>query len=392
MTRGPLLDPVLGGAALGEALSDAAWVRALLDVEAALSRAAARHGVLAPEHAAEVTWAAAALDVDVPALGRAAAAAGNPVLELVRLLRAAADVPPAAVHPGATSQDVVDTALVLLLRRAAPLALADLAGAADAAADLARTHRDTACAARTLGQQAVPSTVGALAAGWCDGLDHARTRLAEAVAALPVSLGGAAGTLAALHPHGLAVADALADELGLPRQGVPWHTERSRVVDLATALGGVAAAVSKPATDVVLLAMTEVGEVSEAHPGGSSAMAHKANPVAAVTARAAARRVPGLVATALASADHELARATGGWHAEWETLSDLLRLAGGAAHQLRRSLTGLVVHPERCAANLALTGTPALAGTPPRTGHAGEIVDRTLAARPHPAPPSKEIP
>lgn len=379
--RGPLLDPVLGGADLGAALADDAWVRAMLDVEAALSRAAAHHGLVEPAHAAAVTATAAALAVDVPALGRAAAAAGNPVLELVRLLRAAAPVPPAAVHPGATSQDVVDTALVLLVRRAAPLVLADLTAAADAAADLALRHRDTACAARTLGQQAVPTTVGALAAGWCAGLDAARAGLLRAVLALPVSCGGAAGTLAALHPHGLAVADTLADELGLPHQGVPWHTERHRVVALAAALGAVAAAVSKPATDVVWLSSTEVGEVAEASPGASSAMAHKANPVAAVTARAAARRCPGLVATVLANADHELARATGGWHAEWETLTDLLRLAGGAAHQLRRSLTGLVVHPERCAANLALTGTPALSDTPPDTGHAGEIVDRVLAHR-----------
>ena len=176
-----------------------------------------------------------------------------------------------AVHPGATSQDVVDTALVLLVRRAAPLVLADLAAAADAAADLAARHRDTPCAARTLGQQALPTTVGALAAGWCAGLDAALAGLVAAVLGLPVSLGGAAGTLAALHPHGLAVADTLADELGLPRQGVPWHTERHRVVALATALGAVAAAVSKPATDVVLLASTEVGEVSEAAPGASSA-------------------------------------------------------------------------------------------------------------------------
>ncbi|MGW0180821.1 lyase family protein, partial [Nocardia sp. NPDC003345] len=246
---------------------------------------------------------------------------------------------------------------------------------------------------------------------------------------LPVQFGGAAGTLAALHPHGLTVADALAAELGLAHQRVPWHTDRTPIAELCTALGVAAGAVAKIATDIVALSATEVGEVSEDSPGGSSAMPHKRNPVAAITARAAARRVPGLVADALAAMDHEFQRAAGAWHAEWETVTDLLRLTGGAAHRLAESLTGLHVHPDAMARNLGITNglllaervtaalaehtdrarelvtgaatadPPALATDPaiveplgaervrelldPATylGHAGDLVDRVLTAR-----------
>nr|WP_239028875.1 3-carboxy-cis,cis-muconate cycloisomerase [Pseudonocardia acidicola] len=368
-----------GGDRVAARLDDTAWVRALLAVEAALSRAAAAHGVVGDEQAARIEQAAAGLKIDPAELGRAAVEGGNPVIPLVRLLRAAAGEAGTSVHPGATSQDIMDTGLVLLVRSATEVVLDDLRGAADAAAALAAAHRDTPMIARTLGQQALPTTFGAVAAGWCAGLDRARGRLAEVTAALPVQFGGAAGTLAALHPHGFAVADGVADLLGLARQDVPWHTERTRIGELAAALGIAAGACAKPATDVVLLAATELGEVSESAPGDSSSMPHKRNPIAAITARAAARRAPGLVATLLAAMDHEHQRAAGAWHAEWETLTDLLRATGGAAARLRVSLAGLQVHPDAMAADLALTAAGA---TGPH--HAGEIVDRILAGRPGP--------
>ncbi|QJY47602.1 3-carboxy-cis,cis-muconate cycloisomerase [Pseudonocardia broussonetiae] len=369
VARGALFDPLFGGDRVAARLDDAAWVAALVAVEVALAQAAAAHGVIPAEHAEAI--AAVDLDVDPAALGAAAVEGGNPVIPLVRALRAAVgpEVGP-SVHPGATSQDVMDTAAVLLTGWAGEVLLDDLRGAADAAARLAAAHRGTPTMARTLGQQALPTTFGLVAAGWCTGLDRARTRLAAVLSGLPAQLGGPAGTLDRLP---LPVAADLAARLGLADPGVPWHTERTRIGELAGALGVAGGACAKPATDVVLLAGTELGEVSEAAPGDSSSMPHKRNPIAAVTARASARRAPGLVAVLLAAMDGEHQRAAGAWHSEWETLADLLRATGGAASRLRTSLEGLTVHPERMAASV-----PDGAGT----GRAGELVDAALAARP----------
>lgn len=391
-TRGALFDPIFGAGPVAELVSDQAWVAAMLEVEAALSRAAAGLGLVDAAHAAAVDAACADLakpgGLEIAALGRASAAGGNPVIPLVQILRAQAarlGVPAGAVHPGATSQDVMDSALMVLAKRAGAVVLADCRAAADAAAALARAHRSTPMVARTLGQQALPSTFGLLAATWLTALDSAADRLEAALAAAPVQFGGAAGTLAASHPAGLKLSDALADELGLARRPAPWHTDRVALAAIATALGVVAGAVSKPATDIVAMSSTELAEVSESSPGGSSAMPHKQNPVAAITARAAARRTPGLVATALANMDHEFARAAGPWHAEWETLTDLLRLTGGAARQLSASLTGLRVDADAMARNLEISGglimaervTAALAA---HTDRAREIVTAAAAA------------
>lgn len=359
-TRGPLFDPVFGASDFAPLLSDRAWLTALLDVEVAITRTAERFGRASADDVDAVVSAARELaeETDCAELGRLSAAGGNPVIPLVKLLRERAK---GAVHVGATSQDVLDTALMMLCRNAGRVVLHHVEQAANATAHLARVHRDTPMAARTLGQQALPTTFGALAATWLVALDDAADELARALDALPAQYGGAAGTLAAVHPDGPEFADALADLLGLARPVVPWHTVRTPVTRLAAGLGVVAGAVSKVATDVVLMAATEVGEVSEDAPGGSSAMPHKRNPVAAITARAAARRVPGLVSTMLSSADHDFARASGAWHAEWETLTDLLRLTGGAAHRISTCLRGLQVHPEALARNLELTGGAILA-------------------------------
>ena len=209
-------------------------------------------------------------------------------------------------------------------------------------------------------------------------LDASLTTLRAVRVALPAQLGGAAGTLSGLQPRGFEVQAALADELDLAVPGGVWHTDRTAITTLAGALGSAAAAVGKVATDIVLLAQSDVGEVAEAMPGGSSAMAHKQNPIAAVTARAAAAQTPGLVATLLTAATPELQRGAGAWHAEWPALLALLRYTGGAASRLRVSLSALDVRADAMSANLdRLADTVNVADV----GAAGELVDRYLERR-----------
>ncbi len=394
-----LWDPIFGATAVAGTTDDRAWLRALCDVEAALARAAATVGLLDAAAAKQIGAACAdAATGDPAALGRRAAADGNPVIPLVRDLRAAVaeatqDRPAdrggagtggaaAGVHLGATSQDILDSATMLVAHRATAVIGAALAEAGDTCARLAREHRDTPMAGRTLLQQAAPTTFGAAAAGWGDGLDRAGSRLRAVRAELAVQFGGAAGTLAAVHPHGPAVRAALAHELGLADPGTVWHTERTRVAELAGALGTAAGAVGKIATDVVLLAQTELGEVREGAAGGSSAMPHKQNPIAAVTARAAATQAPGLVATLLAAMTTEFQRGAGPWHAEWAPLAALLNAAGGAATRLGDSLRGLRVDDEAMALNLRYLGALAEPGRADRDRRAAhDLVDRYLARR-----------
>jgi 3-carboxy-cis,cis-muconate cycloisomerase len=353
-----------GGAAA--AVSDEAWFRALLEVEAALARAAAGLG-LVPTTAADAVTAACADPgrLDLATVVAKAADAGNPVPPLVRVLQdAVGERDAVAVHVGATSQDVLDTALVLLARRAISAIDRDLALAAEAAAGLARTHRDDVVMGRTLMQQALPTTFGLKAAGWLSGLDGARLRLAEVVASLPVQYGGAVGTLAASSGSGIALRTALAAELGLVAPAAPWFTMRLPIADLAGALGAAAGVLATIAVDVVLLAQTEVAEAAEsgAGRGGSSAMPHKRNPVAAISARACARRAPGLVATLFGAMEQEHERAAGAWHSEWPTMTDLLTTVGSAAAWLVESLDGLRPDVERMARAVGSARDPELAG------------------------------
>jgi len=337
---------------------DEAWLQAMLDAEAALARAVERAGLAAAGAGAAVTAAAVASGFDPGELGRQAALTGNPVPALVRALTAA--VPPwaaSAVHRGATSQDILDTAAMLVAKRALRAVLADLADAADAAAGLAVAHRGTIMIGRTLLQQAVPVTFGLVAAGWLASIDEARQALARVRdERLAVQLGGAAGTLAALGEAGPRVAGLLAGELGLALPVLPWHTDRRRILDLAAALTGAAAALGKIARDVTLLAQSEVVREGGAGRGGSSAMPHKRNPVASVLVLGCTRRVPGLLATLAAAAEQEHQRAAGAWHAEWEPLADLLRLTGSAASWGAELLAGLVVDGLRMRANLDAAG------------------------------------
>ena len=232
---------------------------------------------------------------------------------------------------------------------------------ADRAAELAAAHAATVMAGRTLLQQAVPVTFGLVAAGWLTAIDDARCDLDRVrTTRLAVQFGGAGGTLASLGDAGPGVVTLLAAELGLPEPVLPWHTDRVRIVQLAASLAGVCAALGKLARDVTLLAQTEVAEVAEGRDdprqGGSSAMPHKRNPVASVVILGCTRRAPGLLATLAAAAEHEQQRAAGAWHAEWQTLSDLLRLTGSAASWSASLLSGLRIDANRMRANLDATG------------------------------------
>jgi 3-carboxy-cis,cis-muconate cycloisomerase len=350
-----LFDGVLARGGARAAVDDQAWLQSMLDVEAALASAQAAAGVIPAAHADAIAAACRADRYDAAAIGEQATDVGNPAAPLVKALRAqvggdAAD----DVHRGATSQDIVDSAAMLVARRALNVILDDLAGAADAAARLAEEHRASVLAGRTLLQQAVPVTFGLKAAGWMVALDESADRLrAVRDTRLAAQLGGAAGTLAAFGDGGLDVLARFAAELDLAEPVLPWHTDRTRIAELAGALGESAGAVAKVAGDVVLLSQTEVGEVREGGDrGGSSTMPHKHNPIAAVSALAAARQAPGLVASLLAAMENEHERAAGAWHAEWAPLRALLVAAGSAAAWLRDCLTNLEVDTGRMRSNL----------------------------------------
>ena len=350
---------------------DQAWLRAMLEVEAALARALERAGLAPAGSGAAVTEAAVPENFDVAELGALAALTGNPVPALSRaLMKQVPRTAASAVHRGATSQDIVDTAAMLMAARALDVIVADVGAAARAAAGLAVKHRSTIMIGRTLLQQAVPVTFGLVAAGWLAALDDAAAGLARVRAdKLAVQFGGAAGTLASLDDAGPRVAALLAEELGLPLPVLPWHTNRLRMVELAGALAGAAAVLGKIARDVTLLSQSEVGEVHEGpggsasgssgddgsspRRGGSSAMPQKQNPVAAIAILGCTKRVPGLLATVAAAAEQEYQRAAGAWHAEWETLADLLSLTGSAASWAAGMLSGLTVDTARMSANLA---------------------------------------
>jgi 3-carboxy-cis,cis-muconate cycloisomerase len=344
------------GAVVAE-LNDAAWLRALLDVEVALARVLARAGIVPESSAEAISSAAVPANISLADLAAGSGAAGNPVPALLEQIEAR--LPLAAVgalHRGATSQDIIDSALMLLSKRALAHVLADLDSAAGAAARLASQHRGSVMLGRTLLQVAVPITFGLKAAGWLWSLDDARARLAAVRAQLPVQYGGAAGTLAPLADRGAEVAQLLAAELGLSEAVLPWHTLRAPLLELAAACGIAAAALGKLARDVTLLAQNELAELSESvadRRGGSSTMPHKQNPIGSIAALGCTRRVPGLIATLFAAAEQEHERAAGAWHAEWETLTQLLTLLGSAASWIAEVLAGLSVDSERMRANFA---------------------------------------
>jgi 3-carboxy-cis,cis-muconate cycloisomerase len=361
-----LFRPIFVPDELREAVSARAWLQAMLDAERALAAALGVEGVADACDASLYDLAAIADDARAP---------GTPVEPLVRALRERSGV--AEAHRGATSQDILDTAAVLVARDARALVLRDLEAAAGACARFAQEHRASVMPARTLLQQAVPTTFGLKAAGWLVALLDARQRL---LAWTPVAqLGGAAGTLALLGDRGLEVASAYARELGLAEPVVPWHATRTPVHELVATCSSVASACGKIGLDLLLLAQTEVSEVRIAD-GASSTMPNKRNPVAAVLARSCALRVQALVGTF--SGEHEHERAAGAWHAEWEALTDVLALTGGAAFHVRRALDVLEVDTERMRENVRPeTVSEAGRDVPPDEylGVASAFIDRALA-------------
>ncbi|MEG3627040.1 class-II fumarase/aspartase family protein [Streptomyces poriticola] len=373
-----LLSPVRAGTPVERAVGDEAWIQAMLDAEAALARAQAGLGTLPARAAAAITRAARAERLDLRRLAVEARESANPVVGLVRAFTAAVaeEDPKAAeyVHRGSTSQDIFDTGAMLVCDRALRLVHADLLRTATALDRLAARHRDTLMAGRTLTLHAVPTTFGLKAAGWGLLVREAAGRVDRLLdGRLPVSLGGAAGTLAgyleysavdgapAADPaaYATALSKAFAAETGLATAPLPWHALRSPVADAASALAFVTGALGKIAVDVQSMGRTEVGEVAEppvAGRGASSAMPHKRNPVLATLIRSAALQVPALAGALTQCLVAEDERSGGVWHAEWLLLRECLRLAGGASHTAVELCEGLVVHEERMRANAAATG------------------------------------
>lgn len=374
-----LFDGVYSTPQAQELTGSAAWLRAMLEVERALTVAAAQVG-LAPRSAADaVTAACRPESFDLDTLAAGATAEATPVIALVARLRAL--VGPEAspyVHLAATSQDILDSAGALVARSALGPVLDDCRVVSDALASLARQHRGTAQVGRTLLQNALVTTFGAACANRLTGVDEARAGL-EAVLRhrLAVQLGGPVGTLAGTADRAEPLIAAVAAELDLAEPVTPWHTTRGRVAELAAACGVLAGELAAVAQDVVLLSATEVAEVRVATPGGSSAITNKRNPAAAVLAVACAHRMPGLVATVLAGMPQELQRSAGRWQAEWGTLTEMLRLLAATARHTRTALEGLQVDVDRMRAHVeALVA----AGADPGFGAAETFVDRALAA------------
>ena len=358
-----LFDAYFTAPAMRAIFCDQGRVQGMLDFEAALARAEARVGLIPREAVAPIEAACRADFYDFSALAQAIATAGNSAIPLVKALgkRIAAASPEAEryVHLGATSQDAMDSGLVLQLRAAIGLIEADLAALGDALAEQAERHADTPLAGRTWLQQATPVTLGMKLAGLLGAVTRHRQRLAELKPRLLcLQFGGASGSLAALGEQAWPVAEALAVELSLNLPDQPWHTQRDRRVEFASLLGLVAGTLGKLGRDLSLLMQTEAGELFEpAAPGkgGSSTMPHKRNPVSAAVLIGAATRAPGLVATLFAAMPQEHERSLGLWHAEWESLPELCCLVSGALQHALLVVPGLEVDAARMRRNLDLT-------------------------------------
>lgn len=358
-----LFDRYFSSPAMSAVFSDAGRVQGMLDFEAALARAEARVGLIPASAVAPIEMSCDARLYDFSALAVAIASAGNSAIPLVKALgkRIAAHDAEAEryVHLGATSQDAMDTGLVLQIRQALALIEADLQQLAEALAVQARRHAATVLPGRTWLQHATPVTLGMKLAGTLGAITRHRQRLRELKPRLLVlQFGGAAGTLAALGEQAWPVSEALADELQLGLADQPWHTQRDRLVEFASAVAAIAGTLGKLGRDLSLLMQTDVGEVFEPSApgkGGSSTMPHKRNPVGAAVLIGAATRAPGLAATMLAAMPQEHERSLGLWHAEWESLPELCRLLSGALAQALVAVPELEVDSARMLGNLDLT-------------------------------------
>jgi 3-carboxy-cis,cis-muconate cycloisomerase len=385
-----LLDPLFRWEPVAKLFRDDSYLQTMLDFEAALARAEASSDVIPSSAANAIASKCRVALFDKQKLAEAASFAGNLAIPLVKQLKGlvAADNKDAAgfVHWGATSQDAIDTALVLQLREALPLISGDLENLCARLAKMADQHRLTPIVARTWMQQAVPTTLGMKFAGWLDALGRHRERFREMqTRCLVLQFGGAAGTLAALGLQGGVIAKHLSEQLKLPLPQMPWHSQRDRFSEIATALGSLTGTLGKIARDISLHMQTEIDELrepAEEDRGGSSTMPHKRNPVACATALAAAMRAPGLVATMLTAMIQEDERGLGGWHAEWETLPEIVCLTAGAMHQLATVVPRLEIDVKRMRENLELTkglifaeAITAALGEKISRAHARELID-----------------
>jgi 3-carboxy-cis,cis-muconate cycloisomerase len=358
-----LLDRLFRYSMVEEAFSERACLQGMLDFEAALARAEAAADVIPSSAAVAIAARCKAESFDQEAIAAGAKLAGNLVIPLIKELTnqvAKADKDAARyVHWGATSQDAIDTGRVLQLRQALKLIEADLHKLSDALAELATKHKSTIVAGRTWMQQALPTTFGAIVAGWLDAVHRDQLRLGETQQrTFTLQFGGAVGTLAALGAKGEQVARLLARELELGLPQIPWHAARDRFAEIATTLGLCIGTLGKIARDISLHTQTEIAEVFEPAAegrGGSSTMPHKRNPVTCATVLAAAMRVPGLVSTMLTAMMQEQQRGLGGWHAEWETLPEIVSLTAGALHGLAEMMPHLEVDTTKMRENLEVT-------------------------------------
>lgn len=366
MTQRPgnqLFDAYFTARDMREVFCDQGRVQAMLDFEAALARAEARVGLIPSSAVAPIAAACDARLYDFAALGEVIATAGNSAIPLVKALGKQIALSDAEaeryVHLGATSQDVMDSGLVLQSRQALALIEDQLTHLADSLASQAQRFATTPLAGRTWLQHATPVTLGMKIAGWLGAVTRSRQRLRELKPRLLVlQFGGASGTLAALGEQGVPIAQALAEELQLRLPEQPWHTQRDRIVEFGAVLGLIAGSLGKFGRDISLLMQTEAAEVFEpAAPGkgGSSTMPHKRNPVGAAVLIGAATRVPGLVSTLFSAMPQEHERSLGLWHAEWETLPEICCLVSGSLQQARLLADGLEVDAARMASNLELT-------------------------------------
>src|SRR5262245_11677093 len=355
-----------GAPAMREVFSDAAAVRRWVEVGVALAAAEARAGVIPAEAAEAIRRGARPEAVDLAKLKAEHDLVGYPIVGLVHQLAKQVGDAGRYVHWGATTQDIMDTATVLQIREALTLVEVDLAAIDTALAALAAKHRTTVMAGRTHLQHALPVTFGYKAAVWLAMMRRHRGRLAELRPRVLVGqFAGAAGTLASLGDKGIAVHDALMDELGLGRAAAPWHVARDGFAETVSFLGLVTGSLAKIATDIMLLMQTEVAEAFEPFVqgrGSSSTMPQKRNPISSELIVAAARIVRGNVGLMLDAmvADHE--RATGPWQLEWAAIPEAFIAAGGALSQARFMLEGLIVDAGRMRRNLDLTGGPSVDG------------------------------
>ena len=382
-----MIDPAFSTDAMRAIFAPSATVARMLSFEAALARAEALVGVIPGAAAAAISAQCESGDFDPQALSVAARDAGNRAIALIAALTQRVDAASRGyVHWGATSQDVIDTALVLQMRDALALVASGIARIGDALAIEAKRHRDTMMCGRTWLQQALPVTLGLKLAATLSAVRRHAQRVEHATAqAMVLQFGGAAGTLASLGADALAVERALAQQLGLGIADIPWHTQRDRLLEVAAVLGAITATLGKLARDISLLAQTEVAEVFEpatAGRGGSSTLPHKRNPVGCAIALAAAVRAPHLVATMMSAAVQEHERGLGDWPAEWDTLPDLFELTAGSLAAMTAVVEGLDVDPARMRTNLDLTRGQILAEAAQMAlaVHVGKNVAHTLVA------------